>query len=660
MAKLTLSDLAGGYLAITTINANHTLIENAFENTLSRDGTSPNTMLADFDMNSNQIINLGQPAQANDAVRLVDLQSASIVTQLPTQTGNANKYLKTDGSAASWQTAPVVNAADYATLQLALTAAAGKVLYGGKATFTYTTAIDVPSNTLVRDVVFNSNVASALSMSVTSATNITFENCTFKSAGTYSAVMDFTTCDHIKFINCTFDLPITAGSVQSSVGVRSFGSTNLLFDNCRFYDADSFIYLDKSGATLSDHVTVKNCYFEHRFVGAGNNPTCVYQYFAKNTLTDGCTFKNIVAGGASPIAGYAVYEGDGEAVSMTVVNCTSITTLSKPHVLVQNSTAPNCIVGNNKMVAMPGTDQYRNELINSRAVLGSVHVHDNYVEHADIFVAGGGTLATATRQANIHNNHIIGMNQTTPAIWLGLNGTYFVDYASVKDNVVYACRAGAIQCAEVRYAVIEGNHLMNWNTSNRMPTNTYAYTAAVYVDGTTLNGVIRNNRIENSTYVPADSGYCQYGIVCSNATNGLIVEQNDITDTLIAAYLNVNNTTEVNGLNISGNVTHGRGTQRNVQRTSVSTSATTIYSQTGAGVGEATLCLVVGGISPGPTPTFCDLVLITASITPVVVSSVNSAGPPSTRTYTMSGNSLQLALSASTYLVSVTGFGISA
>lgn len=67
MAKLSTSDLASlanETSAITTINANNTLIETALENTLSRDGTSPNTMSANLDMNSNRITNLPAPASS--------------------------------------------------------------------------------------------------------------------------------------------------------------------------------------------------------------------------------------------------------------------------------------------------------------------------------------------------------------------------------------------------------------------------------------------------------------------------------------------------------------------------------------------------------------------------------------------------------------------
>lgn len=62
MPKLTLNNL-GTTLnegAASTINTNSDRIEEALENTLSRDGTSPNSMNADLDMNSNDLLNVNQ------------------------------------------------------------------------------------------------------------------------------------------------------------------------------------------------------------------------------------------------------------------------------------------------------------------------------------------------------------------------------------------------------------------------------------------------------------------------------------------------------------------------------------------------------------------------------------------------------------------------
>lgn len=74
--KVTLNgvgSLIDATTAQSTINANNQTIENAFNNTLSLDGTQPNAMQSEFDMNSHQILNLPAPATANSPLRLQDL-----------------------------------------------------------------------------------------------------------------------------------------------------------------------------------------------------------------------------------------------------------------------------------------------------------------------------------------------------------------------------------------------------------------------------------------------------------------------------------------------------------------------------------------------------------------------------------------------------------
>ncbi len=104
MSKLTLSDISGGYSAPAKTNANNALIEAALENTLSRDGTAPNQMEADFDMNGFQIINLGSPQSPTAAARLVDITGLITLTgmPIPSVTGNEGKLLFTDGTNLYW------------------------------------------------------------------------------------------------------------------------------------------------------------------------------------------------------------------------------------------------------------------------------------------------------------------------------------------------------------------------------------------------------------------------------------------------------------------------------------------------------------------------------------------------------------------------------
>lgn len=77
MAKLTLTDV-GNLLdtttSKTTINNNSAAIETAMENTLSRDGTSPNQMESDLDMNSKRIMNLPLAENQTEPATLGQLQ----------------------------------------------------------------------------------------------------------------------------------------------------------------------------------------------------------------------------------------------------------------------------------------------------------------------------------------------------------------------------------------------------------------------------------------------------------------------------------------------------------------------------------------------------------------------------------------------------------
>lgn len=58
--KPTITTLTSGFNSTTTLNNNFTALRNAFDNTLSLDGSTPNAMNADFDMNSNDILNVGE------------------------------------------------------------------------------------------------------------------------------------------------------------------------------------------------------------------------------------------------------------------------------------------------------------------------------------------------------------------------------------------------------------------------------------------------------------------------------------------------------------------------------------------------------------------------------------------------------------------------
>ena len=96
MTKVVLSDLtslANEASAIGTLNNNSNTIEQAFDNTLSRNGAQPNEMKATLDMNSNAIINLPPASLPHSPIRLKDADgryvrlsgSDSVVTTFATE-----------------------------------------------------------------------------------------------------------------------------------------------------------------------------------------------------------------------------------------------------------------------------------------------------------------------------------------------------------------------------------------------------------------------------------------------------------------------------------------------------------------------------------------------------------------------------------------------
>lgn len=78
MSKLSLDNvgsLVDTTTAVVTINSNSAAIESAVNNTLSLDGTQPNSMQANLDMNSNRVLNLPAPVNSSEPLRLIDLTS---------------------------------------------------------------------------------------------------------------------------------------------------------------------------------------------------------------------------------------------------------------------------------------------------------------------------------------------------------------------------------------------------------------------------------------------------------------------------------------------------------------------------------------------------------------------------------------------------------
>jgi len=91
MAKLTTTTIAGAYASTTELNANFALVEAAIEKCLFLDGTSPNVMAADLDMNGYDILN----ATAITLVPVVDTTTnlADVTASINTTSAKTAGYM---------------------------------------------------------------------------------------------------------------------------------------------------------------------------------------------------------------------------------------------------------------------------------------------------------------------------------------------------------------------------------------------------------------------------------------------------------------------------------------------------------------------------------------------------------------------------------------
>jgi len=106
MAKRpTVSSITTGHASITALNANFTALKEGFDNTLSRDGSSPNTMSADLDLNGNDITNVATITNAS-GVDVVAAAAASATAAAASQTAAASSAT----AASSSQTAAASSA----------------------------------------------------------------------------------------------------------------------------------------------------------------------------------------------------------------------------------------------------------------------------------------------------------------------------------------------------------------------------------------------------------------------------------------------------------------------------------------------------------------------------------------------------------------------
>ena len=97
MPKVSLSTITSGYGTVDALNQNFDAIEAAFDNTLSRNGDTPNQMQANLDMNGYEVLNVGSlngvpVADLSDISGYVNTALAAATSASASATSAANTY----------------------------------------------------------------------------------------------------------------------------------------------------------------------------------------------------------------------------------------------------------------------------------------------------------------------------------------------------------------------------------------------------------------------------------------------------------------------------------------------------------------------------------------------------------------------------------------
>ncbi len=242
MAKLTLANIAAGFALITTINNNNDLIEALFEKTLSLDGTTPNAMTANLDMNSQTIDNLSAGVIGTQAVNLNQVNSAIAAAGASLPTGPIAAALVTvadvGGNFVSADVEGVL--AEYLTGSLTYS---GANIFSGIPTFTAQPVFKAAGGILIQDVGGTDSISishDGTSVTVAQTNTLDFSFLALDGAGAYKFVenlqvrsgnafnvMDLDNAEFVAISNVDGEVFITsAGAVPDGITLDPGSATD--------------------------------------------------------------------------------------------------------------------------------------------------------------------------------------------------------------------------------------------------------------------------------------------------------------------------------------------------------------------------------------------------------------------------------------------------
>lgn len=560
MSKIELDHIQADYASKQRHNSNYDAIEAAFDNTVSRDGSTPNYMTVDFDMNSNRIINLPDAASDTEPVSYSQwvaggsnsptVVNANLVNFTQTGTGAVSRTVtnkfqdyvnirdfgaKGDGSTD-----------DTTAIQNALNT--GKDVYVPYTSSFYktTSRVDLLSN----QTMFGSGVHSYIKCTGVTTSTIRMSNITNS---------------HIKDMRIAYDGTYSSGTTGAAVLIRG-GAAFCSVRGCQFQSVVGSVTInDANDCTIAGNqstsvtgLTVstddnwdfavwltgsRNIFFDNRAVGGCGMGIILLDTGASTHVDDNIVFGNYI--GTHTKYGIILYETGGTA-RRNIITHNRITAITgafdggggKGYGMgIYVATAEETVISNNVIDVCNAQTA-----VESLAPAGiGITDCNNFtctgnlifdVSWYGIMVVGNGSVITG--RAVIANNHIRAATK---------GGIYIKNYGklTVVNNGVVACGDFGIEAnlgTNQEGVIIEGNNvygntgvgLYAFGLKNTIIRGNILDSNATNGNFQLNNGLVTGNGFFNSTSttdVNFDSGCSgtvifDNNMVLSSATNGVV------------------------------------------------------------------------------------------------------------------------------------------
>jgi polygalacturonase len=569
--KPTISTISSGYASNTQLNNNFSALRTGFDNTLSLDGSTPNAMNADLDMNGNNILNASQVNVDSLYIDGISVVAGAVSLQTTYLTASYTG----DGSQVAY--ALTANPQTEANVSIYIDG-----VYQNKNTFslsgTTVTFSEAPPLNATIEIVYPTNTSTLNSSNASAITynqggtgaqdrNVQQKLQESVSVKDFGAVGDGV-ADDTAAIQAAIDA-VSGGTVFFPFGTYYITGTVNVDSNCILDFDQSQINTNYNGILFSligadgarkENVVFRNGRFTATTIGTGGQQA-IQAMWANNVFVQNCEFTDFggVAvkfnGGnsnvevshckATDIGVISFYaEGDGTTSNKGCYNVRflyntvsgfdyGIEAKQSSYVKIIGNTLTNGAGGSTKYAILVTRDYStgneivpRNIIITENSVDSCANFGIYTTTSADVIVsnnrvkdAGGQGIVVSGAQLTVENNQVqasggTGVSVNYSDVTLGSLGItddgYDAAYATVSGNKVNECASISFSFNDLDYSVVSGNLATHQTAAD------YAYKFTGSVD----SQVIGNN---------AYGGSFTFGYRLENTSTDLTFISNEST-----------------------------------------------------------------------------------------------------------------------------------